>query len=247
MSDLPERVDPRQLRASDADRERVAEVLRTSAAEGRLDLGELDDRLRAVYASRTYAELESTWRTCRSRRGAGRPRRGPPRPGEAAEKGLAGRGDERVQPAGRLGPAAAVLLPRVLGRRHDRPARRRFLFGDLKIRAFALMGGVEVIVPDDAEVDVTGIGLMGGFDHGGAAAGRPGAPRIVVTGFALWGGVTVRHKARRPKNTSKDMHKATEAFTTPARAASGAPRRSAPSGTCRRPAPRRATVSARAR
>ena len=57
MSDLPERVDHRQLRASDVDRERSPE----SCAErrrGPLDLGELDDRLRAVYASRTYAELE---------------------------------------------------------------------------------------------------------------------------------------------------------------------------------------------
>ena len=75
----------------------------------------------------------------------------------------------------------------------------RFLYGDLKIRAFALMGGVDVIVPDDAEVDVTGIGLMGGFDHGGATPGRHGAPRIVVTGFAMWGGVTVRHKERKDR------------------------------------------------
>src|SRR5258706_3985790 len=61
MSDLPERVtptDPRLMRASDADRERVAEVLRTAATEGRLHLSELDERLAAVYAARTYAELE---------------------------------------------------------------------------------------------------------------------------------------------------------------------------------------------
>src|SRR5437899_9080818 len=61
MSDLPERIqptDPRLMRASDADRERVAEVLRTAAAEGRLRLDELDERLATVYAARTYAELE---------------------------------------------------------------------------------------------------------------------------------------------------------------------------------------------
>jgi len=32
------------------------------------------------------------------------------------------------------------------------------------------MGGIEIIVPEDIEVDVAGIGLMGGFDH--RASGR---------------------------------------------------------------------------
>src|SRR5256714_15106784 len=60
VPDLPEQkpVQPPALRASDADRERVAEILRTAAAEGRLDLGELDERLAIVYAAKTYAELE---------------------------------------------------------------------------------------------------------------------------------------------------------------------------------------------
>src|SRR5687767_15961189 len=48
----------RQLRASDADREQVAAVLRRAAGEGRLELAELDERLAAVYAARTYADLE---------------------------------------------------------------------------------------------------------------------------------------------------------------------------------------------
>ncbi len=46
------------LRASDADRERVAEQLRDHYAAGRLDDDELSSRLDAVYASRTTAELD---------------------------------------------------------------------------------------------------------------------------------------------------------------------------------------------
>jgi hypothetical protein len=45
------------LRASDADREAVAELLREAHAEGRLDYGELDERLTQTYAARTHAEL----------------------------------------------------------------------------------------------------------------------------------------------------------------------------------------------
>lgn len=45
------------LRASDADRERVAQELRDHYTDGRLDADELSSRLEAVYASRTTAEL----------------------------------------------------------------------------------------------------------------------------------------------------------------------------------------------
>ncbi|UGS37823.1 DUF1707 SHOCT-like domain-containing protein [Capillimicrobium parvum] len=46
------------LRASDADREAVANQLRTASEDGRLDVDELDDRLAKVYAAKTYGELE---------------------------------------------------------------------------------------------------------------------------------------------------------------------------------------------
>jgi hypothetical protein len=46
-----------QLRASDADRERAAEVLKTGFAEGRLSKEEYDDHLNWVYAARTNADL----------------------------------------------------------------------------------------------------------------------------------------------------------------------------------------------
>ena len=46
------------MRASDADRHQVAEVLRDAAGDGRLTLDELQERLDGVYSARTYAELE---------------------------------------------------------------------------------------------------------------------------------------------------------------------------------------------
>ncbi|WP_245736584.1 DUF1707 SHOCT-like domain-containing protein [Micromonospora pattaloongensis] len=47
-----------EMRAADADREAVAERLRTALSEGRLDLHEFDDRLQRAYAARTYGDLE---------------------------------------------------------------------------------------------------------------------------------------------------------------------------------------------
>jgi hypothetical protein len=46
------------LRASDADREHIAERLRKAAAEGRILTEELEHRLGAAFSARTYGELE---------------------------------------------------------------------------------------------------------------------------------------------------------------------------------------------
>jgi Domain of unknown function (DUF1707) len=46
------------LRASDADRERVAERLREHVGAGRLSMDELSERLETVFAARTLGELE---------------------------------------------------------------------------------------------------------------------------------------------------------------------------------------------
>jgi len=47
-----------ELRASDADRERVADRLQAAAGEGRLTAEELEGRLELAFSARTEAELE---------------------------------------------------------------------------------------------------------------------------------------------------------------------------------------------
>ncbi|MBG0813175.1 DUF1707 domain-containing protein [Planomonospora sp. ID82291] len=50
--------DHRHVRASDHDRERVAEVLRIAVAEGRITLEELEERVDRAYTARTLGELD---------------------------------------------------------------------------------------------------------------------------------------------------------------------------------------------
>ncbi|MGE3288729.1 MAG: DUF1707 domain-containing protein [Pseudonocardia sp.] len=50
-------VRPEDVRVGDSDREAVAARLGRAQAEGRLDLAEYDERLKAVYAARTVGEL----------------------------------------------------------------------------------------------------------------------------------------------------------------------------------------------
>jgi DUF1707 SHOCT-like domain len=47
------------LRASDADREATAELLRSAHRDGRLDTAELEERLHDCYAAKSYGELDS--------------------------------------------------------------------------------------------------------------------------------------------------------------------------------------------
>jgi hypothetical protein len=76
----------------------------------------------------------------------------------------------------------------------------RFTAAEVTIRAFALLGSVSITVPEDMDVDVSGIGFMGAFDHRASGPGAPGAPRLRVVGFALMGGVEVQ---RRPTDPAK--------------------------------------------
>ena len=75
----------------------------------------------------------------------------------------------------------------------------RFSEPEVTIQAYTLMGGIQITVPEDIEVDVSGIAFMGGFDHNASGTGVPGAPRVKVVGFAMMGGVEVRRKALKKK------------------------------------------------
>ncbi len=69
------------MRASDADREKIVERLRTAMNEGRLNLAEFDDRVQQVYTARTYGELSpilSDLPAVRDQPGAARAGRVPP-------------------------------------------------------------------------------------------------------------------------------------------------------------------------
>jgi len=203
---LPDRPDePPEMRASDADRDRVALVLREAAAEGRLDMDELDERLSAVYSAKTYAELEPVIRDLPV------PTGGVPlaHPTGALDRAFGPYVDGAPSWSGGIGIMSGFErtgvwnVPRAFtgfafwggGKIDLREAR--FADEEVHIRLFAVMGGVDVIVPDDMSVHVKGLGIMGGFDHRASGPGVPGSPRVVVSGFAFWGGVSVKRKERR--------------------------------------------------
>ncbi|KOG36456.1 DUF1707 SHOCT-like domain-containing protein [Streptomyces resistomycificus] len=203
--------DAPELRASDADRERVAEILQDALAEGRLDMEEFEERLDATYKARTYGELTPITRDLPAAAGAA------PAPRVSMTKEPAGSGSWAGRIVGGEGTSTwAVAVMSGFQRRGRWTVPRRFncfafwgggeidlreanfAAGEVEINCIAIMGGMQVIVPPGVEVVVRGIGVMGGFDQREEGVpGDPGAPRVIVTGFAFWGGVGVERKLTR--------------------------------------------------
>ncbi|MFF9349881.1 DUF1707 domain-containing protein [Streptomyces sp. NPDC014734] len=197
------------MRASDAERERVAETLREAVAEGRLEMEEFEQRLEATYKARTHGELEPIVRDLPA------PGTTPAPAGTAPARAATG---STARWADRIGKPAtssgAFAFWGGFRRRGNWTVGRKFTafafwgggeidlreadFEDREvvIRCFAVMGGMHVTLPPDLHADVRGIGIMGGFGESSKDEGvvSPDSPRVRITGFALMGGVGVERK-----------------------------------------------------
>jgi hypothetical protein len=201
MSELSGPADHGLMRVSDSDREQAAEVLREAAGQGRISLDELDERLEAAYAAKTYADLATVTRDL--------PQAGQaPSPARAAQVSRIG-GTPRskfsvavMSGARRMGrwvvPRTYVAVA-VMGGIELDLREAQFSEAEVTLHAYTVMGGIEITVPEDVEVDVSGLAFMGGFDHNASGPGVPGAPQVRVLGFTLMGGVEVRRKPVKAK------------------------------------------------
>ncbi|MEU1369468.1 DUF1707 domain-containing protein [Streptomyces sp. NPDC005803] len=209
------------MRASDTERERIAEILREAVAEGRLRMEEFEQRLDAAYKARTHGELEPLVRDLPAPGAPPAPvAAGQPRTGSVARwsdrvgmpatssGGFALWGGFRRQgnwTVGRVFTAFAMW-----GGGHIDLREANFEDREVVVRCFTIMGGIQVTVPPDLNVDVRGIGIMGGFgehtkDDGDPA---PDAPRVRITGLALMGGVGVeRKRSKAEKRRLRDAER----------------------------------------
>jgi len=193
-----------RLRASDADRERAAAVLNTALAEGRLSVAEHSERLDAVYAAKTHAQIAPLIDDL---------------PARAADQSVAPRAD--LAPAGKHRQMIVAIFGGATrkGQWHVEPkitsvtvfGGATFDFRDVQLpqreitlNCTTVFGGVEIIVPPEMRVIDSGIALFGGRDTGAGSAesSDPNAPVLRLTGLTLFGGLGLKHKQRKIK--SKD-------------------------------------------
>ncbi|MEU9924512.1 DUF1707 domain-containing protein [Streptomyces griseoluteus] len=194
------------LRASDADRERVAEILRDGLAEGRLDMAEFEERLDAAYRARTYGELAPLTSDLPAAAPPASFTKRPVDDGSWASRIVGGEGTSTgavavlsgFQRKGRWTVPKKFTCFAFMGGGEIDLREAFFADREVEISCVAVMGGLEVIVPPGVEVVVRGIGIMGGFEHPDRdEPGDPGAPRVIISGFAFWGGVGVERKLTR--------------------------------------------------
>jgi uncharacterized protein DUF1707/cell wall-active antibiotic response 4TMS protein YvqF len=188
------------MRASDADRESVANVLREAAGDGRLTMDELDERLDAVYAAKTYAELEPITQDLPETGAAYAPAPSPAATRDPARFGGEPTSQGAVAILGGFTRKGEWVVPKeftafmFMGGGEIDLREARFSEREVTIHIVAIMGGCEVIVPEDATVYVTGIGVLGAFEHSDAGPGSPDGPVIKINGVAFMGGVDVKRK-----------------------------------------------------
>lgn len=194
---------PGAIRLSDAERDAAAEVLRDAYAEGRLDLGEFEDRLSLVHDARVRADLPPVLADL---------------PGQPTHDGLpsavltAVLRDIRRTGRWELPSSLTVLVRGGTALLDLRSATIRSDRVEIDVRIAG--GRVVVIVPDGVDVEVRdGLTVLGTRSDatsparagavraagrgvtGAAGRGHPGAgalPRVVVGGAVIAGQLVVR-------------------------------------------------------
>jgi hypothetical protein len=173
------------VRASDAEREAVAERLRAAAGEGRLALDELAERLETAFSATTRAELEPLTADLPAS-----PAPAKTRSGRRWIVAIMGGGKHR----GRWRIASRCTVVNVMGGA-DLDLTEAIVEGtEVEIRVFSLMGGSNIVVPDGVHVELGGFAFMGGNDlkARGSARPQPGAPSVRVRAYSVMGGTDVR-------------------------------------------------------
>lgn len=190
-----------RLRASDADRDRVADRLREALAEGRITPEEHAERIDAVYRAKTYADLEPVLHDLPDAGGA---------PGPAAAPKVSLDKDAAPPPVAQSPTMVAVFSGAVRkGRWLVEPHTNiTCVFGgveldfreavlsqrEITLNISCLFGGVDITVPPGVRVVNSGNAVFGGHDIVGDDTADPEAPVIRLTGLVLFGGVSVKRR-----------------------------------------------------
>lgn len=191
--------EPASMRISDADRHRVAELLREAAGEGRLDLDELDQRLESTYAARTYADLVPITRDLQAPPASEPSTRGeatPVVPGPAEERHVAIlTGFDRK---GVWTVPQQLTVVAVLGGVNLDLRAARFAAKEVVIRLNCFLGGANLTVGPDVRVVTELTAILGGCSGPDDADAdlHPDSPVVRVQGVAILGGVSVVRKER---------------------------------------------------
>jgi hypothetical protein len=213
-----------RVRVSDSDRARFADVIADAYAEGRLEHEEYQARLTTTMSARTAADLVpvvdglppgTVAAALAPLIGMGLPvgeqQKDPARAaGWLAPAGLESSSSSVVAIFGGATRSGQWIVPGQLtafamfGGVELDLREVTFAQAESEIVAVAVMGGVEITVPEGLTVQVDGVGIFGGFDQKAQGPGQPGAPVLRIKGAAFFGGVEVKRKPPKKSRGIRD-------------------------------------------
>ncbi|GAA1254389.1 hypothetical protein GCM10009665_51310 [Kitasatospora nipponensis] len=206
------RVADADLRAADADRERIADLLRDAYAEGRLTMEEHAERIEAAYGARTLGELAVLTRDLPAHRPvstdkpaqSSAPQLPPAREESANLVAIFGSATRK----GRWRVGSTVHASAFFGGVELDLTDAVFESPEVVIEVAAFCGGVDIRVPENVTLIGNGVGIFGGFNVREQTAADPYAPVVRVKGAAIFGGCDA--KPRRGKKLREWVRKQVE-------------------------------------
>ncbi|MEU1473424.1 DUF1707 domain-containing protein [Streptomyces sp. NPDC005761] len=190
------RAEPDVIRASDADRDRIADILREAMAEGRLTADEHAERVDAVYRAKTVGELEPLVRDL-------------PAPG-GVPRAAASYDRASEVPTGPADNLVAIFSSATRKGRWRVGGRTNAfsLFGSVEIdltealfgqrltviNATSIFGSVDIRVPENISLRGNGTGVFGSFEVATLESADPEAPVVAVNGYSVFGSVEAKPK-----------------------------------------------------
>lgn len=175
------------VRVSDAERESAVASLREHLVQGRLSLEEFTQRMESAYGATTATDLAQLQQDLPAI---------PPEPRRRSALRFLVAIFGGARRTGTLRVQSNLVCVAIFGG-VTLDLRGALIEGDeVRVQAFAAFGGVDVIVPEGVEVDLTGLALFGAKETKGKPGTlRPGAPLVRVNALVLFGGAAVKVQA----------------------------------------------------
>src|SRR3954452_1430926 len=185
----PDEAASTSLRVSDAERDAVIELLKERTADGTLTLDEFAERVTGALTARTRADLDVVKVDLAGASPVPASRRSPT---NTVLSVMAGAGKK-----GRWRCGDRVVAVAVMGGCYIDFRGAEIDADVVHVVAVAVMGGIDIVVPEGIEVGLDGVPIMGGKGmQVKNVPALPGSPRIHVHAYPVMGGVTVRSRPR---------------------------------------------------
>lgn len=206
---------PGGMRASDSDRDKVADRLREALADGRISPEEHAERIDAVYKAKTYADLEPVLSDLPGGSGASTatpadPSAQAPAAPPRTESGTIVAILSESKRGGRWLVEAQTYANVVLGKVVLDLRQAVLSQREVTINCSCVLGEVEVIVPPGVRVSNSASAVLGEASVPLDDPEAPDPPTVRITGFALLGKIGVVRRAVGEASLSERIKQITE-------------------------------------